>query len=612
LVRTHIVILLAILLVLVAPRVALAQHGPGPLNQTDYELSVTVVNERTLQGTALIRWTHQSTQPTRELWWHLYLNAFSSRESLFFRTLAAQGHRGHPPGRSGSITVQSIEWLGHSGDLLARSRIEQPTERGDLTQMHTVLPEEIPANQLVELRVRFVSVLPDSFARTGCGGGFCLVGQWFPKLAVLERDGRWEHFALHANSEFYADFGRYSLDLTTPAGLSQWGPGISESLAAEPTYTRRRYTLTRAHDVAFAMSRAPMGERAVSIRAALGAVAVKIVFAPNDVSSADRALVAVSRALGLLESRFGPYPYNSVLIILPPRSAEGTGGMEYPAMITIDSQPGLPSFVREVEYVTIHELAHQWFYGLLASDEHAHPFLDEGFAEFATGLVMDELYDRPAFFRLFRSSVGVDFWTIQGGFSASEPSSGPLSRAADQFDSFSSYANTVYRRTAAALGGIEGAQPLETRTWLTQYSREFAGRHPTPTDLLATLDRSAVSVENKQLLRALITTGGRTDLRVSAMSGSGVTLLREGALAPVVDVQLVDHSLSSRTLRWNTSDSPRVVTGQFRSVSIDPAGTFVLDDNRANNHRSLHAPTLSPMRVRLSSILAMLLRWVGP
>lgn len=590
---------------------AWAQSGEGPLNQADYQLSARVVNDRTIEGTARIRWVHRSARPTRELWWHLYLNAFANHESLFFRTLAAQGHRGHPPGRSGSITVHRIEWVGHSENLLAASTLRVAPNFADTTQLHTDLPEEIPANSEVELNVSFTSVLPDASARTGCGGGYCFAAQWFPKLAVLERDGEWSHFALHANSEFYADFGRYELTVDTASSVSQAGPGESRALPSSgPARAVREYILSSAHDISFEFSSMPRSQRTMLVRGARGEIRVSIVFPPLEASSAERALVSVSRAIPELESRFGPYPYDQLMIVLPPHEAEGTGGMEYPGLITIDSQPGLPAMVREIEYVTIHELAHQWFYGLLASNENAFPFLDEGFTEYATGVVMDALYGRPSLFRL--GGLGVDFWAIQGGFAASESTADPLSFAAYRFQSFSHYSNTVYRRTAAVLHSVEQDDPAAVRGWLRAYATQYRGRHPTPTDLLATLDQSSVSPQNKSLLRAIVQDGGRFDLRVSELDAQHTTLIRDGALHPEVSVELLSSTGAVSRVRWNTSDSPHRINGSYRTVRIDPEHHWALDDNHVNNERTLSASPIGPFLFRASTWVGLLLRWIGP
>ena len=72
--------------------------------------------------------------------------------------------------------------------------------------------------------------------------------------------------------------------------------------------------------------------------------------------------------------------------------AEATAGMEYPTLITTGALWWAPRRVRDVEYVTLHEFGHQYFQGLLASDEFAQPWLDEGLNSYANLLVYEDWF----------------------------------------------------------------------------------------------------------------------------------------------------------------------------------------------------------------------------
>src|SRR6185295_8091187 len=86
----------------------------------------------------------------------------------------------------------------------------------------------------------------------------------------------------------------------------------------------------------------------------------------------------VVSAMKLITREAGPYVWPSFT------SAEayvGGGAMEYPMLIMND--PDMNTRWFEWLDVTIaHELAHNWFYGMLGSDERAFPWLDEGFAQY--------------------------------------------------------------------------------------------------------------------------------------------------------------------------------------------------------------------------------------
>jgi aminopeptidase N len=84
-----------------------------------------------------------------------------------------------------------------------------------------------------------------------------------------------------------------------------------------------------------------------------------------------------------------PYPYPRITVVDPPSAASGASGMEYPMLVTggvgalgIPEIPG--ATMREAEVVVLHEMAHQWFYATIATNEAEEPWLDEGFADFAT------------------------------------------------------------------------------------------------------------------------------------------------------------------------------------------------------------------------------------
>src|SRR5207237_521318 len=88
------------------------------------------------------------------------------------------------------------------------------------------------------------------------------------------------------------------------------------------------------------------------------------------------------------------YPYPSLSVVLPPRDAEGAQGMEYPTLIMTGGPwydvPSLPSLSGPI--ITAHELAHQWFYGLLGSNEVLHPVLDEGLTQWASLDLMRSMF----------------------------------------------------------------------------------------------------------------------------------------------------------------------------------------------------------------------------
>ncbi len=88
------------------------------------------------------------------------------------------------------------------------------------------------------------------------------------------------------------------------------------------------------------------------------------------------------KALSFYGLWFGAYPYETLTVVDPPDDGLGSGGMEYPTFITGYAPKILllPPFLRFrlVEDVTIHEFGHQYWYGMVGSNEFEDSWLDEG------------------------------------------------------------------------------------------------------------------------------------------------------------------------------------------------------------------------------------------
>src|SRR5690606_30604087 len=109
-------------------------------------------------------------------------------------------------------------------------------------------------------------------------------------------------------------------------------------------------------------------------------------------------LQAAIGAVEQLSELLLPYPYAELTVIDPPPEAQaGAGGVEYPTLVTTQSDtPITPLGLRLPEYVTIHEVGHQWFQGMIATDEVAEPWLDEGVNEYIDAVVLARLYPDAA------------------------------------------------------------------------------------------------------------------------------------------------------------------------------------------------------------------------
>ena len=151
---------------------------------------------------------------------------------------------------------------------------------------------------------------------------------------------------------------------------------------------RHRFVQRAVHDFAFMLGE-DFIEKVIRHEPAGGgpAVAVSYVMPAEFTHQLPRWKEAAEGTLDTLGLGVGPYPYDTLTVILPRAEGSTTDGMEYPTFFVASTVGGEldhwpQNTVFFAEHTLIHELTHQYFYGLLASNEQEEAFLDEGFTTY--------------------------------------------------------------------------------------------------------------------------------------------------------------------------------------------------------------------------------------
>jgi hypothetical protein len=443
--RGPILLAAALFLTLGAERAGLQADVP---ERSDRVVSYTIAAElipehQTVHGKMDLVWRNTTEVPVGELYFHLYLNAFKDMESSHLRESGGEGKRRSRWSKEypGWIRINSM--LREDGSDLwtdATRHFVAPDDGNekDRTLARVDLPAPVAPGETIALKVDFDSRLPRVFRRTGWAGDpadssnlFFMAAQWFPKIAVLRRteDGKasWNAHQFHRNTEFFSDFGVYQVSITVPAGyrVGATGNRISESESADGatrTYVHRQEDV---HDFAWTASpffsvkefrwsfdefcaQAPngMGGRVTELlertAAHLGLpvekvrpdkeVLVRIMLQQDHAGVADRFRWAAGAALACYGIWFGAYTYDVLTVVDPPAGGGAAGGMEYPTLITVWGDRTAPDYATGMEGVTVHEFGHQYFYGLVASNEFEEAWLDEGLTTYTTARIFEETY----------------------------------------------------------------------------------------------------------------------------------------------------------------------------------------------------------------------------
>jgi hypothetical protein len=553
-----------------------------------------------VHGEGRIRWRNASRVPVHEIWIHLYLNAFKDARTVFMRFPGATGFRGAgTPSAWGGITVERFAI--HDGpDLWPSADKTSPGDAEDETDIRVPLPEAVSPGASVDFDVAFTSRLPGLSFRTGYVDGFTMVAQWFPKLARLEQDGRWAHFTFHHLSEFYADFGDYDVTVDTPAEMVVGATGKLDDEVRAGDRVARRFTQTSVHDFAFT---AWSKFREFTAQGA-DKVAIRVLFPPGYEAAASAELETVRYGLDYFGRAYGRYPYPTLTVVHPPAAAVEAGGMEYPTLITTGGNWYLPwTGTRVLDLVTIHELGHQWFYGLVATDEHEHPFLDEGLNSYAEIDATEARMPHASAARWLDLSVGLD--SVYRAFASDVERNAPIAQRAPAFATGRDYAQLVYERTEtlfATLANVYGKDAV--RGALGRYTRRHRFQHPGPEELLHVLGEE-LGEDAAAQARAALFDRATVDFTVaeidSSPAGDGyrgsVLVRRRGALRFPVDVEMVGADGSVQRVRWDAKEIaarlPYTGKSELAAAVIDPDHRVLLDDDLGNNALRVRPARLS-------------------
>lgn len=586
-----------------------------------YQLQAKLnANAHVVHGRGKISWTNPSRKPAKGLYFHLYLNAFENPETLFLRDKG--GRSGVLSGTPGKTVVHSLTSPTFQGvQLWDSASSHSPGDPADRTDIWIPLPRPVAVGESIELFIEFDSHLPQIVERTGYARDFHLVAQWFPKIAKRETNGRWAHFAFHPYAEFYSDFGTYDVTLDVP---NNFLVGASGQLGAAPSRAagrkKYRFRAEGVHD--FAWTAWPDFE--VEIRK-IQQVRVKLMVPPDTASLViERTWATIAEGLTYFGAQYGPYPYRNLTVVHPPAFAGRAGGMEYPQLITTGGSSSLARLgARNIELLVCHELAHQWFYGVIASDETRFPFLDEGLTSYAEWKYLEHVRGDASLLDLPPLSIsrtaGGRYATLQGPFDQ------PVELPAKDYSSFSRLASIVYGRTPLALvtlGRVYGEKKLERA--LFHYAKAHRFRHPRPRHFYAAIGKELGAGAEHQL-KAIFRKSATIDLSVgrvesqSRLQGfhSQITLLREGALrfpflarATLADGTTLERKFSGKEAQhtWQFEHP-----AALESVDVDPQNAILIDENRLNNHwkvsQALERPRLTTL---LHNWLSFLLLFLSP
>ncbi|WP_375104448.1 M1 family metallopeptidase [Paenibacillus sp. RS8] len=609
-----------------APQQNLPDSAPVPAEEAlshrvvEYHIDVQLVPDtETLIASETVTWTHPGVKPVSDLYFHMYPNAFASPDTTFMKESGGT-LRGDtmPENGFGSMTLTDLRTT-EGTSLMQRVQFVQPDDGNvnDKTLLKVHLPQPVNGGESVTLKLKYEVQLPKIFARMGTSGNFVMAGQWFPKLSVYEPMGTrgvkeegWDLHQYHGTSEFYSNFGIFNVTIAVPSNYTVAATGFPvKNAKLKQDQKIYQFYADDVHDFAWAASPDfTVAEEAFSTPEVPG-VRIKVYLDPLHKDLKERYLQAAKAALTYFSKWYGPYPYSTLSIIVPPKEGNGAGGMEYPTLITAfgatDSSPDT-----SLERTVVHEIGHQYFYGMVASNEFEEAWLDESFTSYAEDKLMEQEYGVKANLPLQSSLV---------------TKSEPLNLETWKYDGAESYSRNVYIRGKLVLKDIErqvGAKAMNSI--MSTYARKFRFQHPTTSDFQKVVEK--VTKKSWQpYFEDYVYGGGAPDFSVDTITikknGSSeaqsyesiVKITNKGSHYVDVPIKFTFADGSAAERVWNGEGAEttfQLLSDKLLlSAEIDPEHTVLLENKHLNNFRlaEIEPKTLSRWTLSVTKLVETVL-----
>ncbi|MFZ1138305.1 MAG: M1 family metallopeptidase [Candidatus Sulfotelmatobacter sp.] len=479
---------------LAIPDTTLAINSAQPMSQrvVHYEIDAKYdATKHTVVATEVLTYHNLTGQPLDHFPFHLYQNAFQPK-STWVREAKIEGSRDvayekWEEKEYGSEEIKSLEVVGQ-GDATGQLQFIAPDDgnKDDKTVVDVHVLKPIAPGAYVQFKIAFQTNFPETQARSGWKRDFVLGGQWFPKVGVWWH-GAWNCHQYHATTEFFADFGVYDVKLTVPQYEVVGASGVLVEEKNNPDNTKTvTYHGDDIHD--FAWTASPRYKVRESVyQAQMGPVKLRFLMQPAHWSQAERHERITRQTLDHFENWYGPYPYKT-LTVVDPEPDSAAGGMEYPTFITGDTSWFMPEGLHLPELVVEHEFGHQYWYGMVATNEFEDAWMDEGINSYTEVKVLASILGKNT------SALNIAGATLGDGavqrlsyLSAADRD--PIAQKAYDYYSFGSYGGITYGKTASILLTLEGIIGEDTMAKaMHTYFMKYRFTHPTKEDFLKTIE----------------------------------------------------------------------------------------------------------------------------
>ncbi len=500
----------------------------------DYKIEVTLDDENhILQGKINMKYTNNSPDVLDRIGMHLWPNAFSNNNTAFGKQKLLHRKTEFYDAKTNELgSIYNLHFL-VDGDETKLEYLKNQSDQAWLLLNKPLLP-----GKTINIESPFTVKIPTSFSRLGHVDQTYQITQWYPKPAVYDKKG-WHLMPYLDQGEFYSEFGNFEVTIKIPENYVVGATGTLETDSEKEFLNQRilltnqfikdginkfskivpssgtlktiRYKAQMVHDFAWFADKQFYVQQDQIILESGKKVITWAMF--NTLGAWTDAVKFVGRAVAFYSKHVGEYPYPQAIAVHSALSAGA--GMEYPMITVIGNE----RFSKGLDEVITHEVGHNWFYGILASNEREHPFLDEGINSYYEDRYMEEYYPNSSI-----SNLGI-LSKFTGGFDDNELIYQYMGRSyLDQFpdqqsENFSliNYGTDVYTKSAKLFEDAEEYLGLiDFDRIMKKYYESWKFKHPYPEDL----EKIFTENSNKNmdwLFHYFLTTNKKMDYSIRAI-----------------------------------------------------------------------------------------------
>lgn len=318
-----------------------------------YDIHLNLNTDGRFQVDVKVNVENTSEDTWNELVFYFIPNIFTEKtQAEFSRSLATPA----------TVDIQQV--------VIGGKRVEFTLEKDTL---RIPLKSVLASKSLVDVQFKYQFTLPENGLRLTKIKGNYHLAQFYPMLATY-RDHSWNKEEYRFKGETYhTDFSDFHFTYQLPEGYTivTTSPNDENSNANQGDLEAKNVKMF----FAAVVQGASLTEKKV------GHTNIRVFDFGEEEELVQEITDLAADTLKYFEEHLGPYPHDQLDIVL-----EGLG-MEYPGIVTArsiyDGEPLEPEFLKKT---VVHEIVHQWFYGIISNDPYHDAWLDEGFTEFATSL----------------------------------------------------------------------------------------------------------------------------------------------------------------------------------------------------------------------------------